>query len=455
MKYDNPVKVLIIGSGVAGLRAAVSLEQNGVDYDILEATDRVGGRVQQIQFAGRKIDIGAKFVMGWEKNPISSYWNRYRLSSVHSKSFMVFDSKGVEQKMNYPDLTRCLEEIALNRKRKGLSDITVHTALVLHLPELSWTKSVKNVWTYFHVDYEFSDHPSSISIVQTFPLPSKTLFSDKCYFTNGRSMDLVETLAGHLSDGRIKLKHPVSVLEHVGTEYIAHLSDGSFLGGYSHVICTVSLGVLQSGDIRFVPPLPTLKTEGFAKFKMCSEVSILIRFDRVCWPPKEFFLYADERRGYYPVWMNLSLASNYGTDSGLILCSVSGEEAERLELLPQSIIRAELLVIAKKMFNQSHLEIIDLFVPRWTTDPYFQGVYSNWPPGFTGQDFHSLTDPVGNLFFAGEHTSEHFNGYMQGAYLTGQKAAETILSQIRTSEISKAESNSCRRGKDKHKKNHK
>ncbi len=425
-------RVLVIGSGVAGLSAAVALEKRKIAYDILEATDWIGGRVKQATIGGRVVDIGAKFITGYQGNPITPYFVDTRLSQTDSGSYLVFDSDGQEIKVGDLDLTTLLEDVSLRRQRAQRGDITVGTALALVAPMKQLAEPIREVLSYYCTDYEFSDTPDNTSLFQTHPLPSTTVFSNEFFFTNGSSNDLVKGLADQIPKDRIKLNHPVRVLEQLEGTYRVQTANGkdrNELVGYTHVICTASLGVLQSGLIQFIPPLPREKTDDILKFRMCSDVTMFIQFDKVWWPDTEFFLYADKRRGYYPVWMNLSLEKYYGSHSCLLSCSVSGYEARRLERMSDEETTAELLAVARKIFKEPRLKILDVCVPRWTSDPFFRGVYSNWPLGFSNEDFKVLKKPVHNLLFAGEHTSEHFNGYLQGAFLSGIEAVEAIVAQ--------------------------
>ena len=74
-KGENPnqVKVVIIGSGAAGVSAAVKLEEFGFeDFIILEASDRIGGRVcsKSVRDGGPRVEIGAQWIHGEENNVV-------------------------------------------------------------------------------------------------------------------------------------------------------------------------------------------------------------------------------------------------------------------------------------------------------------------------------------------------------------------------------------------------
>ena len=66
----RPLKVCIVGAGLAGLRCAQVLIEAGVDVTVYEARDRIGGRVCQEKLSGRLVDMGPNWVHGTENNPI-------------------------------------------------------------------------------------------------------------------------------------------------------------------------------------------------------------------------------------------------------------------------------------------------------------------------------------------------------------------------------------------------
>jgi monoamine oxidase len=67
---------------------------------------------------------------------------------------------------------------------------------------------------------------------------------------------------------------------------------------------------------------------------------------------------------------------------------------------------------------------------HWPSSPFALGSYTCYKPGQYSTLADSVATPVGNLFFAGEHTSADFNGYMEGAAESGERAAKEVLAKI-------------------------
>ncbi|KAJ3059149.1 hypothetical protein HK102_010121, partial [Quaeritorhiza haematococci] len=84
---------------------------------------------------------------------------------------------------------------------------------------------------------------------------------------------------------------------------LVHTDDGRVYQA-DYVVTTFSLGVLQHGDVEFNPPLPSWKVESLHRFHLSVYTKIFLNFPNQFWDDEEFVYYGDDRRGYYPVWMN-------------------------------------------------------------------------------------------------------------------------------------------------------
>ncbi|CAD6204844.1 unnamed protein product [Miscanthus lutarioriparius] len=145
----------------------------------------------------------------------------------------------------------------------------------------------------------------------------------------------------------------------------------------------------------------TWKIVSVYQFDMALYTKIFLKFPKKFWPEgpdTEFFLYASGRRGYYPVWQE----------------SDNATKAEAVEVL-------------RKMFPGKDVpDATDILVPRWWSNRFFKGTFSNWPIGVNRYEYDLLRAPVGRVYFTGEHTSEHY-GYVHGAYLTGIDSADILI----------------------------
>lgn len=68
------------------------------------------------------------------------------------------------------------------------------------------------------------------------------------------------------------------------------------------------------------------------------------------------------------------------------------------------------------MFGTDIPDPIDFMYPRWSTEPWAYGSYSNWPPGLSIETHQNLRANLGRLWFAGEATSAEYFGFLQGIF---------------------------------------
>ena len=76
-----------------------------------------------------------------------------------------------------------------------------------------------------------------------------------------------------------------------------------------------------------------------------------------------------------------------------------------------------------------------IFYRRWSKDIFTRGAYSDRVVGTTSQDKRNIGERLARLYFAGEACSKDWNGYMQGAYLTGKEKGQMIADDLMCTRI--------------------
>ncbi|KAJ0960648.1 hypothetical protein J5N97_001476 [Dioscorea zingiberensis] len=111
----------------------------------------------------------------------------------------------------------------------------------------------------------------------------------------------------------------------------------------------------------------------------------------------------------------------------ILLVTITDDESRRIEKQADSKTKTEVMEVLKKMFGNDIPEATDILVPRWWSNRFYKGSFSNWPVHFTKYEFDQIKAPVGRVYFTGEHTSEQHNGYVHGAYLAGIDSANDMI----------------------------
>lgn len=232
-------------------------------------------------------------------------------------------------------------------------------------------------------------------------------------------------------DPRLRLNTQVIEVEHGPGGVLVHNSDGSCVSA-AYAICTFSLGVLQNKAVDFAPALPDWKQIAIAKFDMGTYTKIFLQFNETFWPNNtEFFLYASPTtRGYYPVFESLTPDGLF-PDSNILFVTVVQEQAYRVERQSNEQTKQEVVAVLRQMFPDKNVpEPLAFAYPRWSTEPWAYGSYSNWPAGTTLEMHQNLRANVDRLWFAGEATSAQYFGFLHGAWFEGREKGNHVAALL-------------------------
>ncbi|KAI3850669.1 hypothetical protein MKW98_030729 [Papaver atlanticum] len=438
---DPTLTVIIVGAGMSGISTAKTLSDAGIkNILILEGTDRIGGPIKKTKFSGLSVEVGANWVEGVngkEVNPIWTMANHIGLKTYYSdydhlpantyKHMGGVYEKSIAQKAydtadGISEFSKNLS-VALTSERKEDISILASQRLGSHVPSTPLEMAID----YYTYDYEFGEPPRVTSLQNTEPLPTFTNFGEDLYFVaDSRGYEsvvhyvakqfLTTNKAGDIIDPRLKLNKAVTEIQYSRSGVVVKTEDGSVYKA-AYVMVSASVGVLQTKLINFVPDLPAWKLLAIYQFDMSVYTKIFLKFPHKFWPTgngTEFFIYAHEKRGYYPIWQQLE---NQYPGANCLLVTQQ----------PESATKAEIMEVLRNMFGKNIPDATDILIPKWWSDRFYKGTFSNWPIGVTRYEYDQIRAPVGRVYFTGEHTSEHYNGYVHGAYLAGIDSANILI----------------------------
>lgn len=191
------------------------------------------------------------------------------------------------------------------------------------------------------------------------------------------------------------------------------------------VIITVPIPILKSGDIQFIPALPSEKTNAFSKIGMGAGMKVFLKFSTTFFDQNIVggticAAYADDSIGKVP-------------NDNILLAFVMGEQAEYLSALgSDTAITNALLQELDKMYNgQATALFIASHVEDWTTNPFVKGAYSYSTIGMGSARFIAAKSLDKKLYFAGE--AMNLNGHhqtVQGAVETGYREVINLLEDL-------------------------
>ncbi len=439
--------VLILGAGATGLAAAYELEQSGItNYIIIEASDQIGGRMKSAAFGGRTVQVGANWVQGTEGSWLWDLVQKANITGTFSDwDNVVLPVEGDDSRYyDYYDqlsdawdreeeTVECMSTVADEVRKNGESDMSLRQAQKL----CGWGtfqdkfSELAEYWTF---DFEFADTPVTTSLKNAWPVSVYEMYEDEDFKINDSRGWLPLFDLFKIPSSKILLNTTVTKIESDGMGGVRIAGEKrnddaqtNITLSADYVICTFSLGVLQKDHKSlFNPPLPDWYLREMFKFDMNTYTIIYLRFPYSFWDDETYlFLYADDQRGYYPIWENLGAVYD-DKEYHVLTVTVTGEEAMRIARQTDEKTKAEAMEVLKTMFGPDIPECLEIIVPKWLQDPLFRGSYSNWPIGLTKADSTKLGTPIERVFIRGEASHPNQNGWIHGALLEGQQTAKEI-----------------------------
>ncbi|POS87597.1 hypothetical protein EPUL_001183 [Erysiphe pulchra] len=204
------------------------------------------------------------------------------------------------------------------------------------------------------------------------------------------------------------------------------------------IVSTIPLGVLKQQNVQFEPELPDWKKGAIQRIGYGVLNKIILVYDEVFWDPdRDIFgalrspqnrnsldqLDYFSQRGRYFQWFNVSNTTGLPT----LLALMAGEAAFSTEKSTDEELLDEATTVLQTIFGLNVPAPVEAVVTRWGHDEYSQGSYSYTGPYFKPNDYEVMAQPVGNLFFAGEHTCGTHPATVHGAYISGLRAASEVL----------------------------
>ncbi|CAN7005469.1 hypothetical protein IGI04_009281 [Brassica rapa subsp. trilocularis] len=431
--------VIIIGAGISGITAAKELAEKGVeDVLILEATERIGGRIQKQSFGDVSVELGAGWIAGVggkESNPVWELASRLNLRTCFSDytnaRYNIYDQSGEIFPTGFA---------ADSYKKAVDSAILKLKSLEAECDGQEAEEAPSSPKTPIELAIDFILHDFEMAEVE--PISTYVDFGEREYLVADErgyesllykmAEGFLYTSDGNILDNRLKLNKVVREVQQSRNGVVVKTEDGSEYEA-NYVIVSASIGVLQSNLISFQPPLPKWKTEAIQKCDVMVYTKIFLKFPRCFWPcgpGQEFFIYAHEQRGYFTFWQHME---NAYPGSNILVVTLTNEQSKRVESQSDEETLKEAMSVLRDMFGPTIPYATDILVPRWWNNRFQRGSYSNYPMISDNQLQRNVKAPFGRIFFTGEHTSEKFSGYVHGGYLAGMDTSKTLLEEMKQS----------------------
>ncbi len=428
--------VMIVGAGLAGLRAACDLVSNGLSVIVIEARDRVGGRVFSHRFDdGQWCERGAEFIDSTHTEVLElAVGLSLGLTPVPSQrddSARLVDVGGRTNPLAwFPSVVaeRDAWHAALAEHAVSVNpDAPVESPAARRLDARSagallagmGLSAMARLVIGRDLRTEFMVPPDEISLLHAAWMTRRAADAGdgrEAFRVNGGNDQLATGLAERLADSpgaRLWLGSVVAAIDAV--EGLVTLNDGRQVHGGA-VVLAVPPPV--AGRIQITPPLPVAATA----ISMGVGAKVSVQSSRRAWRDEGFDGSVVSDRAYGQLW---ETTDGQAGDRGVLTALLSSRDGAALGVLPDldDRIRREI----RRIFPATTGLLGESITTDWTNDPWSLGCYAAFAPGELTASWDVLQRPHGRIHLAGEHT-DGFAGFMEGALRSGRRAAAAILS---------------------------
>ncbi len=446
-EYD----VVIAGAGYAGLTAARLLKNAGRLVLVLEARDRVGGRVHTRHLDDHHyVDLGAQWI-GPSQDKMYALLKEFDISTFHTydegKSQLYWAGKLKQYKGLIPPLpVYSLLSLDAGIKKMNKLSASINVDQPWASPGADhWDSMTLQGWMekqmrsrkareLFGLAAEaiFAVHPSELSMLfALFYTKSGRDFDTLMNIRNGAQQERIQggadlpakKMAADLQD-EIRLSNPVRVVDKV--------ADGLKItsGGFSVTCKKLILAIppLMNASIQFNADIPSNRYQLWQRMPMGSVWKCYAIYPTPFWRQKGLNGLVASNDGHSRLIFDNSPADG---SRGILMGFVLADKAREFSGLSEPERRQSILGSFQKYFGDLASSPITYIDQSWTEEPWSRGCYTGIMAPHTMQSFgHLLRKPEGNIHFAGTETSTIWNGYMEGAVRSGERAAKEVLELI-------------------------
>ena len=450
-------RIAIVGAGVAGLNAAYKLKQSGLTATIFEGASRTGGRMftaKDLLGDGLTTELGGEFI---DSNHIEmlNLMTEFGLERLDTRAPAVASLKPETYFINgrhytQAQATRAFVPIAkkifadydelgevVNYQTEGGAGALDKMSITQYLDGIGvtgWMRELIDVAyvTEYGLDSGEQSALNFLFLIGTGDLEDASAFallgeSDERYKVRGGNQQIVDELARRVAP-QIRSLHRLEAIRSKGEGFtLTFQVEGKVVDQDADiVVLTVPFSILR--DVKMQVDLTPLKVKAIRELGYGANAKVLVGFRSRPWEKQGYSgaTYTDEM--FQLAWANSLLQP--GAAGGMTLYSGGklahdagqGTAEEAAVRLMRGVERAYPGATGERNGKVSRM--------HWPTVPWTKGSYSCYKPGQWTTIAGSEGLPAGNLFFAGEHCSYDFQGYMNGAAQSGADTARAVMSKV-------------------------
>lgn len=436
--------VIVVGAGFAGLKAAQELVRQGRSVIVLEADERVGGRVKAGEVAGRVVDFGGQWV-GARHAVLLAEARRLGVETypqyAAGKTVMKLLGKQVAFAGDVPRMSplalielarlqarwdrdmKCVPAAApwTARKAREWDGQTLESWIVKNLhtregrafarlvPKGAWAAEAGQISYLWFLDaLRGGEGLGQLMAVKDGVLDAK--------FKGGMNQ-IARLMAAELGE-RVVLGAPVRRIVQSDDGVEAITDKGPFTGRF----VVVALPAAPASRIVFEPHLPAARDGLTQRMPMAAIIKVVVAYDTAFWREAGFTgqVATDDDT------LGIVMEDTQDTGPPILLGFIEGERAVEMSAAGKNARREAVIAALVRFFGPAAASPLAYDDNDWTQEPWAHGYVAAMPPGVMTRLGKALREPCGRIHWAGAETAEEWPGYIEGAMRSGIRVAKEV-----------------------------
>ena len=459
-KPASSARIVVVGAGLAGLTAAYRLQQAGYAAQVYEASGRIGGRCwtgrdafadsQIYEHGGELIDSNHIQIKQLAQELGLTLDNLYQAESKGTEQLGYFFGKPYTYAQMTDDLKTIWQQIhsdvsaasypttytSSTPRGQQLDRMTLYSWIEQYVPGGHGSPLGALLDVAYNIEYGAETTvQSSLNMLYLLGYAGPGQFrtfgkSNEKFHVRGGNDQIATILAARLA-AQITANTPLTAIKrnNDGTYALTFANGaGSFSVPADHVILTLPFSMLRSVSFSKAGFSP-VKTTAIDELGMGTNAKVHLQFTSRFWRSQGCTGETYSDRGYQNTW---EVSRAQPGASGLLVWYTGGKAGVAVGSKTPQEQAATFLAQVEPVLRGATAAWNGLVTrDYWTGYEWTKGSYSYWKAGQYTKFSGAEGERSGNCHFAGEHTSQDFQGYLQGAVETGERAAAEVLSDLK------------------------